>query len=112
MPETKRPITPSTGTACAHRQCHGSRANSAGKNIRAMTEPTARRTTDVPGRDRTHAQARLPIHSGTRNAVNPIHCSSRSLINAPKGPTQLTTMPGPAPVAAGSLDVFHDGSAV
>ena len=88
---------------CNQRQCHGKSPNTAGRKARASTVPTQRKMGEPPGRECIHVQPRPPIHNGSRNAVRPSDCSKRSLMYAPKRPTQLLA-------TAESVAVFSEGS--
>src|SRR5208283_1359348 len=100
----RRPTTPSTGSTCNQRQCHGKRPKTAGKKASASSAPTQRRIGEPPGRERIHVQPTPPSHTGSRKAVSPSDCSSRSDIQAPKRPIQLWGAAEPAAVLSEGSD--------
>ncbi len=75
----RRPITPSTGSMCSHRQCQGMRPNTAGTNASASNVPIQRNRAEPLGRERIQVQPTPPSHKGSRKAVSPSVCNMRSL---------------------------------
>ena len=101
------PTTPSIGSRRSQRQCQGRSPSAAGRKIRPSSVPVQRSQGEPLGRECIQVHPSPPSHSGIRNAVIPIDCSSRSLSHAPNTPTQLCTACGPI----SPVEVFNDGSA-
>src|ERR1700677_494853 len=72
----------------------------------ASRVPVQRSQGEPPGRECIQVHPRPPIQTGMKKAVMPMHWMMRSLVNAPKRPTQLRTACGPT----SPVDVFSEGS--
>ena len=108
-PACPRPAGPSR--LPRERRAPSASATAAAQTAPAQTSapsrcPTARSHADPPGRDRIQPHAIPPIHSGNRNAVNPIHCSSRSLMIGAERPDPIANS---RRATAGSTEVFQRG---
>jgi hypothetical protein len=87
-------------------QCQGRSPKRQGTKRIASKVPVQRSQGEPLGREWSQVQPRPASQTGSRKAVRPIDCRSRSLPHAPIGPTQLPTACGPDSPEA----VFIDGS--
>src|ERR1700677_3511836 len=94
------------GSRWNQRQCQGSMRKTAGRKMRASRVPVQRSQGDPLGRECIQVQPSPPSQRGRKKAVMPRDWRSKSLIQAPKRPTQFTTAWG----AAASVAVFKEGS--